>query len=650
MQASTRFQDPPRSRSARGVRRPRIRVRWLALVALIGMLTLASYGGMNAYAQYRQVRALAAEGVVHLKNVQALLDPYLRHPAMPDAVTVDTVARELTAAEQDFARTRQDLTAGVFSTAGQVSWTQSTVASARVLAAAGDEGCLAGLDVVRVVQTLAPLLRSSVVGTPHAGAAPSLTAAKLDQVTGEIAEAQRHLTTTVADLRMVEGSPLLAQLATPQQRAQLRSALARWPQLQAQLTQVDAWLRVAPALLGVNAPERFLVELMDRGEMRATGGYIGDYGIATIQHGQLEPFTLQDIYQLDRPYDIRAGWPKAPPAYPWWPFAGFALRDANLSPDFPTASQLAIHLLAKEGGPRVQGVVALTEPTIARVLAVIGPVEVQDYHQTVTAQNLELVVRKYTENPAVRGTPQHEQFTGLLGRAFQAKLHNLSASQLTAVVGTLLTSLRTKDLQVYLADPRAEALLAHLGFDGAMARGPGDVVIIVDENTGVTKANVFTSVTYTDAVTLDARGTATHHLTIRYDFNTARDPAVVPYMVGDYYKTYLRVYTPPQAHLTAVKGFNAGNEELHRSDQAGFQMWGGYVYIHDGVPYTLHFVWSVPHAALQEATGHWRYQLAVQHQAGSDQRLQLTVTLPGSTRPDRVYRGELDQDRAFTIA
>jgi hypothetical protein len=646
---TTEYQESTLEQRRARPRSMRIPLLIVAIAVLVGLVAVASYGALSAYAQYRQVRAHGLDGVHQLQHVQALLAPYLRHPAIPDAATLNTVASELTAAEQDFIHTRQDLTAGVFSAAGKVSWAQRDVSAGMGLATAAQEGCLAGLDLIHAAQTLQPVLHSSLVGSQSDATSPLVTAPMLRQVTADIEDAAQHLNTTVADLRAEDGSSLLAQLATPRQRAQLRAVIAQWPHLQAQLAVVDAWLQVAPALLGVSGPERFLVELMDRGEMRSTGGFIGDYGVMTIQGGRMLPFTLTDIQTLDRPYEIRAGWPNEPAAYPWFPHFGFGLRDSNLSPDIPSADQLAIQLLAKEGGPQVQGVVALTAPAIARVLAVVGAVEVPEYHQTVTAQNLELVIRQYTENQNVVYTDQHEQFTGLLGKAFQAKLHGLSASQLAAAAQAILTSLRTKDLQIYMTDPQTEALLAHLGFEDAMAHGPGDAVTIVDANTGVTKANAFTTVTYTDAISLDTRGTATHRLTISYDFNTARDPAMRPYVVAYYYKTYLRVYTPPPARLASFDGFNAGYAEINASDQLGFQMWGGYVLMRDGVPYTLHFTWSVPTVGTKDATGHWRYQVEYQHQAGSDQQLHLTVTTPGDSGPALVYNGALDQDRTFSI-
>lgn len=645
---------------------PRIRLgrfeltrRMAALILIAVALVLIASGGVTAYAQYSHLKATGLDGVAHLKRAQAVLSPYLQRPGLPDATTLDKAASELTAAEHDFADMRGSLAGGEFAVAGVVPQAHSDVATAETLATAADEGCLAGLDLIHVAQTLQPMLHGalgsstgnaassgSATPTPTAQAAPrpGLTAAMLSDITAKVLDAQQRLNTTIVDLSGVENSALLAQMATPQQLAQLRTVISAWPRLHAEFAQADAWLEVAPALLGVNAPERILVELMDRGEMRATGGYIGDFGVATIQQGILQPFTLAP------PAGYHAVWGKSPTpsVYPWWPY-DYWVNNSNLSPDFPTAAQEGIRLLAKAGGPQTQGVVALTEPAIERVLAVVGPVAVPGYQTTVTAQNLETVIRQQTENAAVLHTRAHETFTGALGQAFQAKLHGLPTKEMTAIAQAMLTSMRTKDIQVYFSDPRTEALIAQLGFADGIAHGPGDALTIIDTNWGGSKANAFTTVTYTDTVTLDVHGTATHHLTITYDFNSWRYPVIRPYLGPDHYITYLRVYTPPQTRLISLDGFNGGKQDNH-SDLPGRQMWGGNLYVPDGWLYTLHFAWTVPHAATSNSAGQWRYQLDVQHQPGSNQALRLVIKIPGSSVPAVTYNGQLEEDTTFTVA
>jgi hypothetical protein len=657
---------------------PRLGRRTTAMIVLVCLLVIALSGALGAFLQYNQVRSEASDGVAHLKRVQTLLEPLMQHPGIPDAATLATVERELRAAEHDFAATRSDLGHGVFSIAASVPAGSHILDPVTTLAAAADEACLAGLDLMRAADTLLPLLHTDLLGgspsptgsptpgptpsptpgvpsptpTPSsASSAPTLTVAMMQAVTADYEDAVRHLQVAITDAGAADLSALPANLITTQQRAQLHALLTAWPRIAPQLVTVDAALRVAPELLGLSAPMRFLVELMDRGESRATGGYIGDYGVLTIQNAKVQPFSLVDIRTLDYPYMGAIGLQPPPPAYSWWPMPGFALRDSNLSPDFPTSARLGIKLLAAEGGGEAQGAIGLTAPVIARVLAVVGPVTVPEYNQVVTAENLEAEIRLNTENHDVLYNEKHEQFTAFLGQAFMSKLHSLSTSQLMAIAQAMLTSMHTKDLQVYLSDPAAETLLTQQGIDGAIAHGPGDGLTITDSNVSINKSNIFTTLIYTDVVTLGADGAATHHLTITYDFDSSTNPSMQRYLEGrHHYHTYLRVYAPPNAHLITFGGFNEGGEQINKSDEPGRQMWGGFVGVWDGTPYSLRFVWSVPGAGAKDAAGRQSYTLTVQHQAGANQRLNLSVTAPGTNSPVISYSGALDQDRGFSAA
>jgi hypothetical protein len=382
--------------------------QWLiAATLLVCLLMLALTGVIAIVLPYSTVHAEATDGVAHLKHAQALLTPLLKQPGIPEPAMLHSVAGDLSAAERDFARTRRDLGKGVFSLAGgAASPARGTVSAADALAATADEACLAGLALLGAADSLLPVLHGGFMSGEAPSAqgnatpvtsAPAITAPMLRQVTVAYENAVRHLNAAMAYASHADLSALPSSLVSRQQLAELRGAIAQWPRIQPQLAQVDGWLHVAPTLLGVQAPERLLVELMDRGELRTTGGYIGDYGIMTIQGGRTQPFTLSDIQSLDRPYVIRTHWPPPPAAYAWWPMAGFGLRDSNLSPDFPTASRLAMHMLAKEGGPQVQGVVAFNVVAMERVLSALGPIAVPEYHQTARAQNLESLIRQNTE-------------------------------------------------------------------------------------------------------------------------------------------------------------------------------------------------------------------------------------------------------------
>ncbi|HEY7019904.1 MAG TPA: DUF4012 domain-containing protein, partial [Ktedonobacterales bacterium] len=531
---------------------------------------------------------------------------------------------------------------------------RGTLGTVAALATAADEACLAGLDLISAALVIEPHLHADLFASSSSSgysSAPAFTAKEMARVTADYEDAVRHLTIAVNNAQRADLSALPGRTLTSQQIAEIHQALAAWPRIAPHLEMVDGWLHVAPELLGLHGPTRLLVELMDQGETRATGGYIGDYGILTIENARIQPFSLDDVFTLDTPY-IRKTKDSVPPAaYSWWPFRGFGLRDSNLSPDFPTSAQLSMHQLALEGGPDAQGVVAVTAPVIADILNVVGPIEVPEYHETVTSQNMEALVRRYTESAAARASSNHEQFLLLMGRAFMEKLHGLSTAQLVTIAQHMLASLRVKDLQIYLTDPHAEALLSKLGFDGTLAHGAGDALSIVDDDLSGNKSNLFTALAYKDIVTLDTQGTATHNLTITYKFDSSTHPELRRYLYGRrVYRAYLRVYTSPGAKLSALDGFSERFQQISKSDEPGRQMWGGYIYVRDGVFYTLHLTWSTPQVATRDASGQWHYALTIQRQAGVNEYLDLQVSTPDATTPALSYSGPLNNDRVFSLS
>jgi hypothetical protein len=279
------------------------------------------------------------------------------------------------------------------------------------------------------------------------------------------------------------------------------------------------------------------------------------------------------------------------------------------------------------------------------------------YGQVVTSKNLESLIEYYQLGPGRDQTtdlPTGDQisspakrFTALLGRAFLERLHHLTTAQQAAIVQALWSSLRTKDIQVYVAETGAEALLAKNGLDGGTTHGPGDGLTISDANMGTSKANAFTTTTYDDRVSLDGQGNATHQLTITYQYHVS-DPRLL-YGPSPYF-TYLRVYAPPTARLISQHGFTnfQGHDQLNHSDLSWRQMWGGYLLIPMNTTYVVQLSWQVPRIATHDATGRWHYQLTTQHQAGAKQRLQLQISAPGNMRAS--FSGALSADHSTTVS
>jgi hypothetical protein len=213
----------------------------------------------------------------------------------------------------------------------------------------------------------------------------------------------------------------------------------------------------------------------------------------------------------------------------------------------------------------------------------------------------------------------------------------------------------TKDMQVYFSDQQTETLVSDMGASGAIPTGPGDAVTIADDNVTGNKASGFTKITYTDNITLDTKGDATHHLTITYHFAAANDPSMIHFLYQkDFYHTYLRVYAPSAAQLatsqsTFSQEFNRGYLQYNHTDFPGRQMWGGLIDINDSIAYNVNLVWTVPAIVTPGSHGQDNYTLVFQHQSGSNQQLVLTITPPGSKTPSVKYTGPLVKDEVFTL-
>src|SRR5207245_3199268 len=115
------------------------------------------------------------------------------------------------------------------------------------------------------------------------------------------------------------------------------------PTLQEWLDSAASLLTVAPALLGVGKPVNYLIEVLDSTELRPTGGFIGNYGIATFSGGRLTSARITDVVLLDHPYALTGQRIPYPPAYSWFPnylaWDSWSFRDSNLDAYFPTAAR-----------------------------------------------------------------------------------------------------------------------------------------------------------------------------------------------------------------------------------------------------------------------------------------------------------------------
>jgi hypothetical protein len=621
------------------------KVKKLYIVAIICLLLgmIGSAGAIIAYQTYsvnyhREV-SLAQTGIEDLRIGVTLLEGLPHNPL--NAPTAQKAQQEFTSALSIFLRLDRDLTSLPKISMSIPTYGTRLSAASHVLPLA-IEASQTGVIVCKTLNVLILGLHDPL-NTHNQGLTMN-----------DVSTIEQNFRQIKVMINLITSQVNHLQPADLQLDPRLEKFVATFhkdiPTLQTWLDEAEQLLPVAPTLLGIGTPTSYLIEVLDSTELRPGGGFIGNYGIATISGGRLITAHITDSNLLDRPSRGISKVIPFPPAYTWFDLAAsWSFRDSNLDADFPTAARYGERNYTLEGGKiAVQGVVAITPTLIQHALAITGPIYVPEYHETVTAQNLIELIHYHQLGPTsgsdVIPSPdghssERKRFVELLSEHFLASARQLPSAALGKFLQLMLNSLHSKDLQIYFNSSIAENFLQRFHIDASIQSPPGDSLFVVDANIGANKANSFIINTLRDQVTIDAAGNAVHHTTISYAWK-------IPGQIygSPLYQDYVRVYVPPGSTLQAQNGWDPRGI----SEAFGREVWAGFFTLSFGQTATITLTWAA-HNAAKKSTHGWYYQYMIQRQAGTQWKLNLQVTLPSCAVMSNKWGGLVSNSRQIVM-
>ncbi|HYT28429.1 MAG TPA: DUF4012 domain-containing protein [Ktedonobacteraceae bacterium] len=519
--------------------------------------------GIVAYGAYTSIRGMALDGVDHLMNVKSLLAVAKSDPAaVLNVQQLQRAGAELSSGEGDFLQlqsliNRPEVQNAILQFAPSYS---GKLGMAERLIQVGIDASKMGGELINVAMLGATILHGSPLET--GSTKPLITTADISNIEGALAHALYY----IGDIRAQMSQVSLEQLPiSDAQKKQLGSVLTLLPTAQNAIEQGQGLIGIVAWLLGVGHERRFLLQTLDRAELRPSGGFTGQYGILDIKDGRMAPLSLRDVTELDYAGNGVELGRSAPPEYRSWMNFGFwGLRDANLSGDYPTSARLGMQVFQDEGGGPVDGDISFTPVVIEHILSIIGPMRVPQYNETITAQNLEERLHYYQQNSSAialqkqkSGTSNaatRKTFTTLLGKILLDRLRHLPVKTLIKVAQGAVKDISSRDLELYFADPQAEGWLLSHGYSGAMDTfTKQDGFMVVQANISISKASQYVHTTEQDNIVLDAQGGATHNLTITLDYKQSG-----PVYGYSTYADYIRVYAPANAQFISGDGFDTG--------------------------------------------------------------------------------------------
>jgi Protein of unknown function (DUF4012) len=678
------------------------------VVALLFVVVLPFGTALAAYSTYNTIRSVALEGVNSLLTVKSLFPISKSNPlAALDTAKLQQARSEFRKAESDFMQLQQlvnrpDIQSALEQFAPQYT---NQLGMAQHLVQVGIDVSRIGDEVIGVALLGASILHSSPLAS--GSTKPLITATDVSNAEGVMV----HTLYYINDIRAQMSQVSIKDLPVSDvQKKELASLLALLPKAQGMIVQGQGLIEIVSWLLGVGHPRRFLVQTMDRAELRPSGGFTGQYAILQIQDGRMAPFSLQDVTEIDYAGNGMELGRQAPPEYRSWMKYGFwGLRDANLSGDYPTSARLGMQVFQEEGGGPVDGDISFTPTFISHILDVAGPIKVPQYNETITSRNLEDKLHYYQQNPVAialqrersgtNNAATRKTFTNILGKLLLDKVRHLQVKQLLTVMQNAIKDIQSRDLEIYFTNPLAESWLVQHGYSGAMDTfTKQDGFMVVQANISISKASQYVHTTEQDNIVLDAQGGATHTLTITLDYNQTG-----PVYGYNTYADYIRVYAPSNAQFLGGDGFDTGqclsgsrtgtnpcagyksyfpdngrycpdgNYSLGQSgyvfynsfnnwpvdslgpptaltsDLPGRAMWGGLTLTPKNCISTITLQWYVPHE-VKHIAGQSPYSILLQKQGGYIPTVQITIDTSAikGLKPFS-FEGNLIADRIFSL-
>lgn len=328
----------------------------------------------------------------------------------------------------------------------------------------------------------------------------------------------------------------------------IRKELSKWRTVVKRLKLV---VNDMPTVMGLGRSTDYLILLQDAQEIRPTGGFIDGLGLLTISGGKIDSVQLLTSYTADgllkgtvnTPEDLKLALGESS----WY------LRDSNWNPDFPQSAAQAAWFVQKQLGKQVQVVVGLNTRTMAKILAVTGPVTIDNLPQKVDAKNLlDLGLTNASADLTKRSI-----YLGVF-QAILAKIQTLSETQLGNLGSVLLEELDNRQLLITGVGDTSLPNIRQAGWDGMLAPAvcPGvsacvaDTLHMASSNTGINKANAKIDQKMTVDVGLNS-DTAQVSLSVQM----ANKAVVNAWPLGNY-KNYLRFYLPASAKVSQVVANN----------------------------------------------------------------------------------------------
>ncbi|MFZ2970607.1 MAG: DUF4012 domain-containing protein, partial [Minisyncoccia bacterium] len=195
------------------------------------------------------------------------------------------------------------------------------------------------------------------------------------------------------------------------------------PLIASSLENIDQDMPNILKILGSSGkPQKYLLLFQNNSEIRATGGFVGSFGILDVENGKITNMFIDGIFNPDGQLKEKI----VPPMPIQKISANWSMHDANWFADFPTSAKKTALFYEKTGGATVDGVIAITSDVIKNLLDITGPIDMPEYGSTVDKDNFLPLIQLQVEELYDKEENKPKQFLADLAPKIIEKLFDMN--------------------------------------------------------------------------------------------------------------------------------------------------------------------------------------------------------------------------------
>ena len=250
-------------------------------------------------------------------------------------------------------------------------------------------------------------------------------------------------------------------------------------------------LAVMPKLLGEDRPQRYFIAFQSPVEIRGTGGFLGTYGIMTVDRGRLtvdRVATDSDLQNFPAPIlDLGPEYRQIYGNEPrFW-------VNMNMSPNFPFAGEQWVKAWQLQTGETLDGVLGINVAALQYLSDATGPVTSAKGAPIPADQLVEYLTNGiYLDFPDPEGpvNEARKQFQAQVGTDLLKRVLSFEGDTAT-LIADLQKSVSGRHLQMWSADPAIQRTLATTPLAGATSTAEQPYLQLVLNNSGGNKMDYY---------------------------------------------------------------------------------------------------------------------------------------------------------------